>query len=60
MPLGARNQLNIVYTYIALAVSTFAALLLESAAVFVICLALTVGCFFSEGLLRLAPTRRRR
>ena len=58
--LKARNQLNVIYTYLALAISAFAALLSQSATVFVICVVLTMGCFFSEGLLRPNPSRRKR
>ena len=58
--LKARNQLNVVYTYLALAISTFAALLTQSVVVFIVCLGLTVGCFYSEGLLRPTPYRRNR
>jgi hypothetical protein len=58
--LKARNQLNVIYTYLALGISAFAALLFQSATVFVICIALTMGSFFSEGLLRPNPNRRKR
>jgi hypothetical protein len=58
--LKARNQLNVIYTYFAMGISTFAALLFQSATVFIICIALTMGCFFSEGLLRPNPIRRKR
>ena len=58
--LSARSQLNLFWSYVAFGVSAFAALLTQSATVFVVSLALSLACLFSEGLLRPAPARRKR
>ena len=57
---SARSQLNLFWSYAAVGVSTFAALLTQSATVFVVCLALGLACLFSEGFLRPSPVYRKR